>query len=56
MYNIIMIKNKTKFIRVNYHLTIEQKDKLKQLANFTGITTASHIRQAVNEYLKKFNL
>jgi predicted DNA-binding protein len=52
-----MIKNKApSLIRVNYHLTIDQRDRLKKLAGVTGITVASHIRQAVNNYLKKLKV
>jgi predicted DNA-binding protein len=54
MYNTDMINKKiSDLIRVNYHLTINQHDRLKKLAGVTGITVASHIRQAVNDYLKK---
>ena len=51
MYNVTM--DKIKLIRVNYHLTVDQHDKIKKLSAVTGITVASHIRIAVNNYLKK---
>ncbi len=47
-----MIK-KTNLIRVNFHLTIDQHKELKKLAESTGIMVASHIRMAINDYLKK---
>jgi predicted DNA-binding protein len=49
----MMNTNKSELKRVNYHLTQDQHDRLKRLAESTGITVASHIRQAVNLYLRK---
>jgi predicted transcriptional regulator len=34
-------------------LTVEQIKRLEKLAGQTGVQRASHIRQAVNDYLKK---
>jgi len=50
-----MMKLKTQLKRVDYHLTVGQIEDLKTLANKTGIAVASHIRMAVNDYLKKNN-
>jgi predicted DNA-binding protein len=46
-----MIKQKG-FKRVDYHLTIPQWEKLKDLSEKTGIAVAGHIRMAVDKYLK----
>jgi predicted transcriptional regulator len=42
-----------KFVHITTSITEDQKIKLKFLAEKTGIERASHIRQAVNDYLKK---
>lgn len=47
------MKRDNKLHRVNFHLTDSQHEELKDIANKTGITVASQIRIAINEYLKK---
>jgi hypothetical protein len=39
--------------RVNYHLTEQQLQALRQLAEKTGLTVAELIRRAVDDFLKK---
>lgn len=45
MYNVHMK-------RVNYHLTNQQIEKLKDLANATGLTVAELIRRAIDKFIK----
>jgi predicted DNA-binding protein len=39
--------------RVNFHLTDEQRDRLRSLSERTGLTVAELIRRAVDAYLEK---
>jgi hypothetical protein len=39
--------------RVNYHLTEQQLQALRTLAQKTGLTVAELIRRAVDEFLKR---
>jgi predicted DNA-binding protein len=39
--------------RINTHLTKQQIEALKKLADKTGLTVAEHIRRAIDEYLEK---
>jgi predicted DNA binding CopG/RHH family protein len=39
--------------RINTHLTKQQIESLKKLADKTGLTVAEHIRRAIDEYLAK---
>ena len=39
--------------RINTHLTNKQIDRLKSLANKTGLKVAELIRRAIDEYLDK---
>jgi predicted DNA-binding protein len=45
-----MIK-KNVFKRVDYHLTMVQYNRLKELAEKTSVSVAAHIRMAVDKYL-----
>lgn len=49
LYNFIMENKK----RVNYHLTVEQITKLKQLSDETGSSVAELIRRAITAMLNR---
>lgn len=46
------MKRKSGFRRVDYHLAVDQWERLKRLSEQTSVSVAAHIRLAVDKYLK----